>query len=276
MRQVFSSPRLENVERVAQLLRDAGIEVRINNGRSYKSHIRGDFSYRDQDSPRPSVWVIRSDQQAPARALLRDAGLIDTTRGENAYKLPSFRTEAPVAITDPARRRALIMKAGLLAVIVVVLGLGMVHTLNQPPRAQMQAQAAPPFDGSVAATLIPVARAVLASEIGNADTPVACLAVDGKDAPDALIGPLQAATRAVVPGSHCERVADEATGSYHRASNREATLVDVSGFRPSDPDSGTIELSLYHHRMWASYKTLEVKRVDGVWQVVRVVKHVRT
>lgn len=276
MRQVFSSPRLENVERVAQLLRDEGIEVRINNGRSYKSHIRGDFSYRDQDSPRPSVWVIRSDQQAPARAILRDAGLIDTTRGDNAYRLPSFRTEAPIPVSDPARRRALLMKVGLLTVIVVVLGLGMVHTFNQPPRAQMQAQAVPPFDGSIAATLIPVARAVLASEIGNVDTPVACLSVDGKDAPDALIGPMQAPTRAAVPASHCERVADEEKGSFHRASSREATLVDISRFRPSAPDTGTIEVSLYHHRMWASYKTLEVKRVDGAWQVAKVVKHVRT
>ena len=36
MRQVFSSPRLENVERVSQLLEEAGIETRITHGRSYK------------------------------------------------------------------------------------------------------------------------------------------------------------------------------------------------------------------------------------------------
>ncbi|HXH00735.1 MAG TPA: pathogenicity-like protein, partial [Xanthomonadaceae bacterium] len=34
MRQVFSSIRLETVEGVAKLLRDAGIQVRITNGRS--------------------------------------------------------------------------------------------------------------------------------------------------------------------------------------------------------------------------------------------------
>ena len=32
MRQVFSSPRLENVEQVARLLEDAGIETRITDG----------------------------------------------------------------------------------------------------------------------------------------------------------------------------------------------------------------------------------------------------
>ena len=36
-----------------------------------------------------------------------------------------------------------------------------------------------------------------------------------------------------------------------------------------------IQYSAYHHRMWASYKTLEVARIDGRWQVVDVIKHVR-
>ena len=35
MRRIFSSQRVENVEGVAQMLRDAGIEVRVTNGRSY-------------------------------------------------------------------------------------------------------------------------------------------------------------------------------------------------------------------------------------------------
>ncbi|HWI24375.1 MAG TPA: pathogenicity-like protein, partial [Lysobacter sp.] len=36
MRQVFSSPRLENVEGIAKFLEEHGIEVRITQGRSYK------------------------------------------------------------------------------------------------------------------------------------------------------------------------------------------------------------------------------------------------
>lgn len=276
MRQVFSSPRLENVESVAQLLRDAGIEVRVTHGRSYKSHLRGDFSYSDNESPRPAVWVVQSEQQLPAREILREAGLIDSTRDNRAFALPAFRSETPVPAADPARKREFRLKVGLLGVIVLVLALGLVHTFNRPPPMQMQTQAAPPFDGSIAATLLPVARAVFASEIANADTPVVCLAVDGKDAPDALIGPLQAPTRAVVPASHCERVADEDQGSYHRASRREAMLMEVSAFRPSAPDAGQIEFSAYHHRLWASYKTLEVKRVNGTWQVARVIKHVES
>ena len=53
------------------------------------------------------------------------------------------------------------------------------------------------------------------------------------------------------------------------------TIVKVHGFRPSAADRGVIQYSAYHHRMWASYKTLEVARIDGRWQVVDVIKHVR-
>lgn len=276
MRQVFSSPRLENVESVAQMLRDAGIEVRVTHGRSYKSHLRGDFSYTDNESPRPAVWVIRSEQQLPARELLREAGLIDTTRGQSTYTLPVFRSEAPTPAANLARRRTTLLKIGLLVVIVVVLALGMLLTFNRPPPVPMQTAAAPPFDGSVAATLSPVARAVFASELPGADVAVVCLAVDGRDAPPGLVRALSGTGRAVVPASECQRVADEDKGSYHRGSGAEAMLLEVNGFRPSAPDVAQVEFSAYHHRMWASYKTLEVRRVDGTWRVARVIKHVRT
>ena len=45
MRQVFSSPRLENVEGVAQMLREAGIEIKVTDARSYKQVSRREFSY---------------------------------------------------------------------------------------------------------------------------------------------------------------------------------------------------------------------------------------
>ena len=47
MRKIFSSQRVENAEGVAQMLREAGIEARISNGRSYHSKRRGQFSYLD-------------------------------------------------------------------------------------------------------------------------------------------------------------------------------------------------------------------------------------
>ncbi len=77
MRQVFTSQRIENVEGVARLLQEAGIDVRINNPRSYRGAIRGNFSYRDQvkRGAQPEVWVLRSEDYPRARQLLREAGL---------------------------------------------------------------------------------------------------------------------------------------------------------------------------------------------------------
>ena len=69
MRQVFSSARIENAEAVAQLLRQAGIEARMVNGRGWRGAIRGNFTYRAADDARhPSVWVVHSQDHPPARA----------------------------------------------------------------------------------------------------------------------------------------------------------------------------------------------------------------
>ncbi|WP_330970546.1 hypothetical protein, partial [Lysobacter sp. A3-1-A15] len=101
-----------------------------------------------------------------------------------------------------------------------------------------------------------------------------CLAVDGKDAPQPMIEALSSDAVAVVPASYCVRVADEDRGSYHRASGREAMLLDVHGFRASSPELAQVQFSAYHHRLFGSYKTLEVRRVDEKWQVTRVLRHV--
>jgi len=272
VRKVFSSRRLENAEGVAELLRKAGIEVRITNGRSYRGNRRGTFSYSDPTAPESEVWVVRSEQQLPARELLREAGLIDSTRPGEGY---SFR--APLDATaarTPANRRLLRIKLGLLALIALAVVLAGIHTLNRvDPEPQL---ASPPFDGSTAATLPPVARAVFASDVVVIDTPVACLGIDGGDASEQMIETLPRQGALLVPATWCVEVADEARGSFHRASGSEATIVDVHAFRPTAPDRGTVEVSAYHHRSWASYKTLEVARIEGEWQVVDVVKHVES
>ncbi len=82
MRKIFSSQRVETAEGVATLLRDAGIEVRVSNGRSYQSRRSGQFSYLEQGNAQahPTVWIVHANDQARARELLRDARLLDTTR----------------------------------------------------------------------------------------------------------------------------------------------------------------------------------------------------
>jgi hypothetical protein len=272
MRQVFSSARLENVEAVAAMLREAGVEVQITGGRSYKGNRRTTLSYADDEAQRPAVWVVKSEDNIRARELLRESGLVDSTRPGDGPRL-SYRSEFDDTPTrTPAERRMFRIKIGLLLVIATVIGMALYRGAQTPPVPNL---ASGPFDGRRAATLVPVAQAVLASELASVNTPVACLAVDGADAPagvrDAL-RPRDGLT--VVPASHCERIADEDSGSVHPNSKQLATIVDVTNFRPTAADAGTIEFHAYHHRMSGRYKTLEVRRVDGRWRVTRTLRHV--
>ena len=186
MRQVFSSARLENAERVAELLREAGIETRITDGRSYKGGRRGTTSYAEgsRDAARPAVWVVNSNDQARARQLLRDTGLIESTRPGDGPTL-SFRSEFGDAPTKtPAQKRAFRIKLALIGGIVIVSGMAILRGTNTAP--PVQELASPPF-GARQAVLVPVAQAVLMRELpGVVATRVACLTVDGADAPPAV------------------------------------------------------------------------------------------
>lgn len=124
MRQVFTSQRLENVEGVAALLRAEGIEVRIANGRSYKGNRRGTFKYSaPATGAQPAVWVVRSEDQPRARAMLREAGLLANTRP--SAKSPGTGPAGPdeVRMAPDPQRRAMRIKLALIVAIVVVIAL---------------------------------------------------------------------------------------------------------------------------------------------------------
>jgi hypothetical protein len=206
MRQVFTSPRLENAERVAQLLRDAGIEVKLQHGRSYRGALRGDFTYRDQarSEPQPTVWVVKSEHQPLARALLREQGLLDSTRSDTGYRLPAFRSEDTAAADDPGRRRAFRLKLGLLLVIVLVIGLAFFAQLRNDKAPARVAQAAvPALPAGMSATPDALAVAVLAGELPRRADQAICLAVDGHDPAPSLLAALPASPGRVIPLSQC-------------------------------------------------------------------------
>lgn len=280
MRQVFSSPRLENVEGVAQLLRDAGIEVRVTNDRSYKGNRRSSFSYSEQPKERPAVWVVQSSDQLRARDLLREAGLIDSTRAEEAHHAP-FRFQSSIDQTrTPGQKRAFRIKIGLLLCIAVVLGLAMFHNLRNRPVAApavdpaMVALQTHKFDGSVAAIPAGLAAAVFKQQLAEADQPTQCLRVDRSDASRKLLTALARSNLRLLPASQCVEVPDEEKGS-HALDGAPAELIQVHAFRPTSASAGTVEYSAYFSRSQAVYKTLEVKLVDGNWTVVKTVKTVR-
>lgn len=274
MRQVFSSLRLENVESVAQLLRDAGIEVRITNGRSYKGKMRSRASYSDQDAPKAAVWVVHSEDNIRAREVLRDNGLLESTRPTESFQPLSFRQEEVVHGKSPAQKRMFRLKLGLLAGMAVIIVLTMVRGCYAPE--QVTAPAAPVVSDKPVregGTPESLALAVFAKEVAN-EKLVLCLSIDEADASGAVIAAMKQPSNEVVPGSQCVRDFDPARGSYQAATGKPALLVTVRAFKPTGPDAATVEFESFHHGQYAHYKTLEVKRVGGAWQVTKVLRHV--
>lgn len=205
MRRVFSSPRLENVEQVAKLLEDAGIRTKVTHGRSYRGGLRGNFSYREgaDDKPMPAVWVVFSEDQPKAREMLREQGLLDSTRGDTGYRLPTFRTEEPVSREDAGRRRAFRLKAGLLLAIAVALVLAFLAQFGGGPGpAPPERAAARVLASGESATPDALAVAVLAGELPGDAAGAICLSVDGTDPAPSLLARLPAPGR-VIAMSQC-------------------------------------------------------------------------
>lgn len=103
MRQLFTSQRLENVEAVAKLLNDAGIETWVSEARSYKGNRRRTFSYRESDrgEAQPGVWIVKAEDVTRARALLIQAGLLESTKPDSYLPAPP---PSPHGGNEPLRR----------------------------------------------------------------------------------------------------------------------------------------------------------------------------
>ena len=132
MRQVYTSLRVETVEGVAKLLKDAGIEVHIANGRSYHSKRGGQFSYAEPMQPKqqPSLWVKRAEDQPRAREILREAGLIASSRQGQP---PALLFATPAAETAGKRPLAWKIRIALLVAIAVAAMVTIVRQRSMPP-----------------------------------------------------------------------------------------------------------------------------------------------
>jgi hypothetical protein len=122
MRQLFTSPRLENVEAVAKLLADAGIEHKVSGGRSYKAYSRRQFSYSEKqknDDEQAAVWIIKSDDYKRARELMHELGLLEATQAPSY--LPDALQFNEKNAADP-QSRMLKIRIALLFILVAVAG----------------------------------------------------------------------------------------------------------------------------------------------------------
>lgn len=199
MRQVFTSPRLENVEAVAELLRAEGIEVRISNDRSYRGNRRSNFSYRDggEAGPQPAVWIVNADDQPRGRQLLREAGLLESSRaGESSYLPLSALRDEKVDAAKAKSGRAMRIKLGLLALIAAVVGM-MFFAARKPSATTANTPAATPAAAKPAPVIVPqsadelqafrvdvptaLAKLLIEGDVAARAPAQACIAIDGKD-----------------------------------------------------------------------------------------------
>jgi hypothetical protein len=152
MRQVFTSLRVETVEGVAKLLQDAGIEVYLANGRSYHSKRGSQFSYAEpmKVKQQPSVWVKKAEDQPRARELLREAGLLASTRPGQGDPL----LFAPTPATDEPKKRSLAWRIRVFLLIAVAIAV--MVTVTRHRGAQQAVQPAVPTPATVQPATEPV------------------------------------------------------------------------------------------------------------------------
>lgn len=132
MRQIYTSLRQENIDRVIALMTEHGIDTTVSNRSSYKGGEWKRFSYtnRPDASTWPQVWVVNANDQTRARALLREAGIEPPVR--YAEELAASREP----LTGPARHRAVagrmrMVALSLVAVAAVLLSLHSCDTAKQ-------------------------------------------------------------------------------------------------------------------------------------------------
>lgn len=119
MRQIYTSPRLHNIDRVVALMAEHGIETSVTDRSNYRhaSYDRPSYTTRDSGAGWPKVWVVHADDFTRARALMREIGI--EPKGRHADPVPAPQPEA-----RPTRRRgalALRIRLVLLATIALLM-----------------------------------------------------------------------------------------------------------------------------------------------------------
>jgi hypothetical protein len=123
MRQIYTSPRMENIQRVVALMAEHGIQTSVSNRRAYQGADWKRFSYTakgDRDAW-PQVSVVRSEDQTRARQVLRDAGLEPATRF--ADELAASRGAGDVSDHRRASRRVKLVVLALIVGVAILIAL---------------------------------------------------------------------------------------------------------------------------------------------------------
>jgi len=124
MRQIYTSPRQENIDRVAALLAEHAIETTITNRSNWNRPSYQRFSYSQRQENRdswPQVWVNSADDYTRARALLREIGIEPVIR--HGEELALARNPSPERrrrnVAVRVRRVVLLAVAGVFLILML-------------------------------------------------------------------------------------------------------------------------------------------------------------
>jgi hypothetical protein len=269
MRQVFSSARIENAEAVARMLEAEGIEARVEHGRTFRKAIRGNFSYREgaDSGPRPTVWVIRSEDQPRARQLLRDAGLLDSaTTVPNAFLPQTPHMARDMRGEQLAKRRTARFRYGLLVVIAIFAAAIVFRPAPEgpPPGSHIKSVTSAPMDPSLdrvdtaaetvylIATPPALAAAVAAHEAAAQGAASVCLGIEGRDPPEDVLSGLRAGGLDARGASAC---------------GDDGLRIEVYAWRTDGSGSGVVAWSAAQGRGQGRVRSAAARRLDDQWHV---------
>lgn len=124
MRQIYTSPRPGNIDRVVALLAEHGIATQVENRSSWRTHGHRRFSYQEPDDARDrweQVWITHADDYTRARELMRELGIEPVVRF--GKELAEARNPSPQAQRKHAvaRVRRIVMLAILAALALMAL-----------------------------------------------------------------------------------------------------------------------------------------------------------
>ena len=128
MRQIYTSPRQDNIDTVVALMAEHGIEASVANRSNYNRQSWQRFSYSQQREDRSSwaqVWITHADDYSQARKLLLELGIEPVIR--HGEELAAARNPSPL---DRRTRLATRIRRFLLLAVLVVFAVQMLRYLH--------------------------------------------------------------------------------------------------------------------------------------------------
>jgi hypothetical protein len=122
MRQIYTSQRQENIDRVVALMSEHAIETMVTNRSNWNRPGYQRFSYSERTDNReawPQVWISRADDYTRARELMRSIGIEPVIR--HADELAAVRNPTPTI-----QRRGTVVRVRRIVMIAVIAACAMV------------------------------------------------------------------------------------------------------------------------------------------------------